>query len=101
MDDYIGRESLLKALEEQRIHALDKSFKIAMNMAKGIVEQQTAIDVEEVKHGEWITKKYQYDVDSCLHEKYICSVCGAVEYRKYKYCHCGAKMDEGEEECVI
>ena len=59
-------------------------------------------DVEEVKHGRWvrITEK-EYSM-----QEYMCSVCGrTIHYYgafslltvRYPYCHCGAKMDEVEE----
>lgn len=53
---------------------------------------------DPVKHGRWIEDKYMSDVDSCIYTRYICSSCGAIEYKKYSYCHCGAKMEEIEGE---
>lgn len=54
---------------------------------------QTA-DVEPVRHGRWIvTGAAQYFLAKC-------SVCGRIEDRRrineYPYCHCGAKMDGGD-----
>lgn len=55
-------------------------------------------DVEEVRHGEWIPIQGEYHwsetgvVDPVI-LGYKCSVCGDEEKYKYKYCHCGAKMD--------
>lgn len=101
MDDYIHRESLLKALEEQRMHAPDQSFKIAMNMAEGITEQQPAADVEKVRHAKWCGTGNNDTV-------FTCSSCRAIKCLKIhtptctlifpKYCEeCGAKMDGGAE----
>lgn len=57
-------------------------------------------DVAEVKHGKWIVQDKGIIVTS-----YRCSECGRVVRDDtwydvtvdYPYCHCGAKMDEGEE----
>jgi NADH pyrophosphatase NudC (nudix superfamily) len=47
-------------------------------------------DAEPVKHGHWI-----WDSDRFWH----CSVCNEYSSWTYKYCpHCGAKMDEEEDE---
>ena len=60
-------------------------------------------DVEEVKHGKWIS---QPSMDDRYSRYYICSVCGRLEQVSHAYdiktfspyCHCGAKMDKEEEE---
>ena len=44
-------------------------------------------DVEEVKHGYWIEDEYNEFYP------YKCNLCGDEAEVKYKYCHCGAKMD--------
>ena len=103
MNDYIHRKSLLKALEEQRTHAPDQSFKIAMNTAEGIVEQQPGADVEEVRHGTWLPLKqttHWADTGTISTDivGFYCSLCGAEEKFRYRYCHCGARMDGGKEE---
>ena len=101
MDDYIHRKSLLEALEEQRMHAPDQSFKIALNTAEGIVEQQPAADVEEVRHGIWLeSDPYPNGI-----RKFMCSCCSRTLLTRpewdlllrFPYCHCGAKMDLMEE----
>lgn len=59
-------------------------------------------DVQEVKHGRWIY---------CGHHEFHghvfeCSVCGRYLFAnskedvcdEYPYCHCGAKMDEEEQQ---
>lgn len=47
-------------------------------------------DVEEVKHGEWITRKSIH-----REEFYVCSVCKTATDDIWRYCpHCGANMDE-------
>ena len=92
MEEYVAKSILKKELNIANLHAG------IIDALQNIVDEIPAADVEEVKHGEWIVIKYQNDIDSCLYEKYKCSVCGAIEYRKYKYCHCGAKKDLTEVE---
>lgn len=56
------------------------------------IEDCPTADVQEVKHGRWI--KWDDNV-------VMCSECGKLEKRlpalSYPYCHCGAKMDGGEQ----
>ena len=56
----------------------------------------------EVKHGKWIvtTSKY-YDPEfqsEFPYKAFQCSVCGEIADAEFPYCHCGAKMDEGDTE---
>jgi hypothetical protein len=45
-------------------------------------------------HGRWISF---LDGDHIMPERYYrCSRCGRVESRRQPYCHCGAKMDGGD-----
>lgn len=75
-----------KSCEECKHHVLEVS-------CERLMEQPT---IDPVKHGKWIEDKYMSDVDSCIYTRYICSSCGAIEGKKYSYCHCGAKMEESE-----
>ena len=55
-------------------------------------------DVEEIRYGEWIPLKQEKHwadtgTTSTSIVGFCCSVCGAEEKFKYRYCHCGAKMD--------
>jgi hypothetical protein len=55
-------------------------------------------DYAEVKHGEWIDKRWTTECDWCdmTHHSITCSVCKEETYGgiKTKYCpDCGAKMD--------
>lgn len=58
----------------------------------------SAIDVKEVKHGQWnivldesILEHYNNDVDI-----FACSICGIKSKRPTKFCpSCGARMDGG------
>ena len=46
-------------------------------------------DVEPVKHGHWISKFENGEVNT------YCSACGNITYGLYRYCpDCGARMDE-------
>jgi hypothetical protein len=56
------------------------------------------VDAVEVKHGEWVDKRWTTECDWCdmNHHSIICSVCKEETYGgiKTKYCpDCGAKMD--------
>lgn len=63
-----------------------------------MIEDAPAADVAPVVHGQWEqVKKW------ATRAKYRCSVCGReimsavkVNIEKYPYCHCGAKMDGGD-----
>lgn len=66
------------------------------------IDEMPAADVEEVRHGYWIPSQREYHwaetgVVDLITFGYKCSVCGAEENFKYKYCHCGAKMDKENE----
>ncbi len=65
---------------------------------KSIIDDIPAADVEEVRHGKWIPlkkKKHWADTETISTDivGFYCSECGAEEKFKYRYCHCGAKMD--------
>jgi hypothetical protein len=96
----VDREELLKALKYDR-GQYEKGFRDGVKSAQ--------------KYGNWyIRSAYLTDsADSPFREYYMeCSECGrkvegisvedAINYRKlcreYPYCHCGAKMDGGNEE---
>lgn len=65
------------------------------HMVEKIVERQSTVDAEPVRHGRWIQGK----IITAFHH---CSICGATykmqvscnKYVLFCYCpHCGAKMD--------
>ena len=73
------------------------------------MEKAKSVDVEEVKHGEWIAKPSAHisKKGRVIHyDRYKCSVCGVWNGRhKPNYCpKCGAKMDgvnyESSKECT-
>lgn len=54
-------------------------------------------DVQEVRHGHWIREVKE--IEDTVYFKAFCSVCNRRVIVKYNYCpHCGAKMDEEEQE---
>lgn len=59
-------------------------------------------DVEEVRHGEWISelvKKCDWKGNKqSYYQPISCSLCHESQAIKYPYCpYCGAKMDGGKE----
>lgn len=70
--------------------------------AKEVINQFPSADVMEVRHGKW----GEYDKYICSSDDkpvakigviYVCSECGREEPHKEPYCHCGAKMDKGDD----
>lgn len=61
------------------------------------IRQLPAADVAPVVHGEWVEelKILSFGQEDKV-MAYKCSECGAVEWEKHPYCHCGAKMDGGK-----
>jgi hypothetical protein len=90
MAEYIKRETAVKAVMAAKwVDGSDGA------MAMEIVASPPAADVAPVVHGRWISF---LDGDHIMPERYYrCSRCGRVESRLQPYCHCGAKMDGGEE----
>ena len=90
MAEYIKRETAVKAVMAAKwVDGSDGA------MAMEIVASPPAADVAPVVHGRWISF---LDGDHIMPERYYrCSCCGRVESRLQPYCHCGAKMDGGEE----
>lgn len=68
------------------------------NMKKWCSHFENKADYAEVKHGEWVDKRWTTECDWCdmNHHSITCSVCKEETYGgiKTKYCpDCGAKMD--------
>ena len=62
-----------------------------------IIEAAKPADVAPVVHGRWIKVKHPYGNVNWYKKCSICDKC--IDWQDYKYCpHCGAKMDESEEE---
>lgn len=70
----------------KEVCAYRMTFKDTINDCKRYIH---TADVEEVKHGEWITRKSIHK-----EEFYVCSVCKTATDDIWRYCpNCGAKMD--------
>ena len=115
MKEYIELEvahDAIKKLQEKletnddKAWAVNKPYYKGLAMARGILNETPAADVELVRHGKWIEHhgqsylvlpmKYDEDGEPILQPyiSYECSICGRRESVKEPYCHCGAKMDE-------
>ncbi len=86
MDDYIKREQALKLIESAG--AWGWSNIILYDEMQAL----PAADVVSAVHGKWVSEVY-IDPQGGEWTKYKCNLCGNVEYKKYPYCTCGAKMD--------
>ena len=93
MSEYIERGALLQKFKpylddvdtDRLIDGLDAQFVV------GVIEDETAADVVEVKHGRWDARLM---TDIGAYWVYWCSECNNFSYFKYDYCpNCGAKMD--------
>lgn len=84
MARYIDAEKLLEDVGDNP-SPIYKAFRIVIN-------SQPAADVQEVKHGEWVTATTGLAVSN---KHYYCSVCHRMTpaNAESKYCpNCGAKM---------
>lgn len=112
-----------KLLEKRYRLGLDEMSRISkVNAFNHFIDTLPLVDVEEVRHGEWIEKEhwiplprdyevsYDSDYDDCYDEKahswkekyWHCSCCDyeASRFMKpvHNYCpNCGAKMDKEQE----
>lgn len=112
MARYIDAEKLSKQIEDTyldgdsalRFHADSNGDTLIGKMqVLDIIFDQPDADVEEVRHGEWIPliqRKHWADTETVSTNVvgFYCSLCGAEEKFKYRYCHCGAKMDGKDKE---
>lgn len=104
MPRYIDAELFDKNLAMEVYLADDKDFTQAfvrgMELVKKAENETPTADVQEVRHGCWITK----DLDNFRKIECKCSECGYIGISNYdsyddpydfNYCpNCGAKMDE-------
>lgn len=99
MIKYINADKLICAIDGAESLDTERDY----DEVSRFIEEAEAADVEEVRHGEWlplIQRKHWADtgIISTNIIGFRCSLCGAEEKFKYKYCHCGAKMDTEKEE---
>lgn len=104
MARYIDADKAIEYLKKHKRMCLERNVVLRADeddVIKFIDTKCPTEDVAEVKHGHWIEK---VDWDSCYYE---CSACGnewiCIEGtpldNDMNFCpHCGAKMDEEEEE---
>lgn len=96
MAKYIELEAAVKAFNNFDAGRADSppcTLLTPEEFAEYLYEIPTA-DVAPVVRGRWISF---LDGDHIMPERYYrCSRCGRVESRLQPYCHCGAKMDGGD-----
>lgn len=101
MDEYVSKETLLKAVE--KMDRLDKETNTKYEYDKEgyilLIQNAPTADVVEVRHGKWLDDEKTIATVSGVEMKaivgYRCSRCGRPEFIRELYCNCGAKMDEG------
>lgn len=106
MPDYIDRKTALSfpfANEQYDRENANEDFIFGCESYKEWLENLPVADVQEVKHGKWIKKRYQiYECSRCKRSVYLegLNVTDENEIKLlkelYPYCHCGAKMDRKE-----
>ena len=104
MKRYIDADDLISECEEDIVdydEDLQKHF-IVKAVPTEYIEAFPGADVEEVRHGKWV---YIGDPNYAIQVGFLyeCSCCKRhitvnyqFELKDYPYCHCGAKMDEKE-----
>lgn len=62
------------------------------------INNAPTIEAEPVRHGRWeaVTESV-WNLQTPVLQGWRCSLCGREEPQKEPYCHCGAKMEEGDE----
>ena len=98
MAEYIDKDAAVGILEAMSRNADCECIKKRLEKAAKRVNTIPAADVAPVVHGRWISF---LDGDHIMPERYYrCSRCGRVESRRQPYCHCGAKMDGGDNDAA-
>lgn len=105
MSRYIDAELFDKNLAMQVYFAdnedFTKAFARGMELVKKAEEETPTADVEEVRHGKWICRGHNGQMEYAFE----CSVCERWMFtdfppkyiiKEYPYCHCGVKMDSVE-----
>lgn len=110
MMDLIDRSAILNKYQEicMGIACIDCPFKKedggAVECAvEKLILDSSVVDAEPVKHGHWIMLHKTHNVDEDNDYDWRCSGCNHVDCHNINvevpYCwHCGAKMDEEEDE---
>lgn len=102
--EYIAKDSVLEMAYRESDGCGGEYLAVTVDDVKAI----PAADVAPVIHGNWEKKEFkslipvEYDfTGELVHHTYIeycCDQCGRRVSNKEPYCHCGAKMDVGEEQ---
>lgn len=103
MDDLISRKALLDEILDL-LDETDENISIMPDVV-ALIRRAPAADIAPVRHAKWISEEHEDRVSPTMTHKYTwyyCSECGRrlVGYSKLSdvpYCHCGAKMDGGDE----
>lgn len=87
-----------KCVSEENCKTCEKSC-----LWRKIVTVAPTVDAVEVVHGRWIEDYETFVQDNGyesepIHTGFLCSVCGRHSCSIEPYCHCGAKMDGGNED---
>lgn len=97
MPRYIDIDDTVKTFE--KLHGEESTLLNCYNAdwIFSFLESQPTADVQEVRHGRWISGNYV-----CGEYEFKCSVCGNTEWHtsySTPFCpHCGARMDLDENE---
>ena len=106
--EYLDKGTLVARLEYYLTHTQKESGEYyAYSVALQEVRNATVTNVAPVVHGRWLKEEketycpvqYGEDGEPILHKYtcYTCSLCGRNSGTLEPYCHCGAKMNGGEE----
>lgn len=100
MPEYIDKETVLQDMAERydcynpEIEA-DRNIRKGLVFARMIIDKQSTADVQEIKHGKWISTG-----NALGYTEYHCSECNnylfldSEDSELYPYCpYCGAKME--------
>lgn len=76
ISDYTEHDDILRLYSDLRLSVLDAK----------------TVEAEPIRHGHWL------HMQGGVFYPYRCNLCGDRASEQYPYCHCGAKMDEKENE---
>ncbi len=92
-DRYVNYDKLLEARHRLGLDEMSKIHKV--NVFNQIIDILPIADVEEVKHGYWRQNQYCKRVFYCSECNRHIEDATQIPQEHFPYCHCGAKMDEG------
>ena len=91
-DEYISKEKVLDIItSKEKDYQNDWGAAEIAQEIKVKIRQETATDVQPVKHGKWT---WDSNAPHREHGAYKCSNCGCHSYFEENYCYnCGVRMD--------